>query len=415
MVLPEGVKDIWELGKANREGTPTRERVSLKGLWQWQPAGDALDSVPTDGWGYIRVPSPWPGGRRRGGRREGPQSFYPNPAWEEGQLRDVTAAWYQVEIAVPAEWAGRRVALTAEFLHSFATVYVDGRKVDDMRFPAGEVDLTSLCRPGGKHVLSMLVVAMPLQAVVMSFNDSDAAKEVRGQVGRRGLCGDVFLVGTPQGARISHVRVEPSVRNWQITFDTALDGVDPRARYALRAQVRDGERTVKEFTSEPFRGADVSDGRIAVTEDWHPEKLWDLHTPENQYDLTLSLLDGDGRLLDEALPERFGFREFWIDGRDFYLNGTRVFLSFTRGQPGWDYEGTRERLEERKAIGINFVAAGGFGCEPGAHVSFEGVLRATDDMGVLVALTQPHIGHYDWDAPDSDETNGYAQHAEFYT
>ena len=26
-------------------------------------------------------------------------------------------------------------------------------------------------------------------------------------------------------------------------------------------------------------------------------------------------------------PERFGFREFWIDGRDFYLNGTRIFLS----------------------------------------------------------------------------------------
>ncbi|MCK4283662.1 MAG: hypothetical protein KAX44_05045, partial [Candidatus Brocadiae bacterium] len=208
---------------------------------------------------------------------------------------------------------------------------------------------------------------------------------------------------------------EPSVRNWQITFDTALDGINPQARYALRAQVREGERTVKEFTSEPFSGADVSNGRIAVTEDWHPEKLWDLHTPENQYDVTLSLLDGDGRLLDEAMPERFGFREFWIDGRDFYLNGTRVFLSFTRGQPGWDYEGTRQRLERHKAIGINFVAAGGFGCPPGAHVSFDGVLRATDDMGVLVALTQPHIGHYDWDAPDSDETNGYAQHAEFYT
>ncbi len=411
MELPEGVKGIWELGKANRKGTPTRELVSMSGLWQWQPAGDAMDSVPADGWGYIRVPSAWPGGSRRGAS----QSFYPNPAWEEGQLRDVTAAWYQVEISVPAEWAGRRVALTAEFLHSFATVYVDGRKVDDMRFPGGEVDLTSVCRPGRKHVLSMLVVAMPLSAVVMSFNDSDAAKEVRGQVSRRGLCGDVFLVGTPQGARISHMRVEPSVRNWQVTFDTALDGVDPRATYALRAQVRDGGRTVKEFTSEPFRGADVSNGRIAVTEDWHPEKLWDLHTPENQYDVTLSLLDAEGRVLDEALSERFGFREFWIDGRDFYLNGTRVFLSFARGQRGWTYEATRESLERRRSVGINFVAAGGFGCLPGAHMSFEGVLRAADDMGMLVALTQPHFSAYDWDTPDTDETNGYAEHAEFYT
>ncbi len=410
-VLPEG-QAMWKPEGALREATPTRERISMSGLWQWQPAGDAMDSVPADGWGYVQVPSPWPGGRRR---RGGSVSFYPNPAWEEGQLRDVTAAWYQVEIAVPAEWAGRRVALTAEFLHSFATVYVDGRKVDDMRFPGGEVDLTSVCRPGRKHVLSMLVVAMPLKAVVLSYSDTAGAKEVRGSVSRRGLCGDVFLVGTPQGARISHLRVEPSVRKWQITFDTALDGIDPQATYALRAQVKDEGRTVKDFTSGPFSGADVSDGRIAVTEDWHPDKLWDLHTPENQYDMTLSLLDADGRVLDEAMPERFGFREFWIDGRDFYLNGTRIFLSFTRSQPGWSYEGARETLERKREVGINFVAAGGFGCPPGAHVSFEGVLRAADDMGVLVALTQPHFRQYDWDAPDSDETNGYAQHAEFYT
>ena len=32
-------------------------------------------------------------------------------------------------------------------------------------------------------------------------------------------------------------------------------------------------------------------------------------------------------MLDTACDERFGFREFWIDGRDFFLNGTRIFLS----------------------------------------------------------------------------------------
>jgi len=402
---------MWNLKGALREATPTRERISMSGLWRWQPAGESIDSLPADGWGYVEVPGPWPGGRRR----EGEPSFYPNPAWNAEQLRDVTAAWYQVEVVVPAEWAGRRVALTTEFLNSFATVYVDGRKVADMRFPAGEVDLTAQCPPGEKHVLSMLVVAMPLRAVMMSFNDSDAAKEVRGQVGRRGLCGDVYLVGTPREARISNVRIVTSTRKWQITFDTALDGVDPRATYAFRAQVKDGDETVKEFTSKPFRGADVSNGRIAVTEDWRPDKLWDIHTPENQHDVTLSLLDGAGNLLDQALPERFGFRELWIDGRDFYLNGTRVFLSFTPTQPGWEYEGSRQALERHKAVGINFVTAGGFGCQPGSHVSFEGVLRAADDVGTLVAVTQPHMGHYEWDAPDADQTNGYAQHAEFYT
>jgi len=326
----------------------------------------------------------------------------------------VDAAWYQTRIVVPEHWAGRRVALTAEFVNSFATVYLDGRKVADIRFPAGEADLTPMCRPGGEHVLSILVRAMPLRAVMMSYNDSDAAKEVKGRVGMRGLCGDVCLEGTPRAARIDHVRVETSVRAWRLAFSTALKDVDPAATYVLRAEVRDGVETVKEVVGEPFRGADALAGRVTFGEDWHPDKLWDMHTPGNQYEATVSLLAADGTLLDEALPERFGFREFWIEGRDFYLNGTRVFLSFARGQRGWTYEETRRSLEQRRSVGINFVAVGGFGCLPGAHRGFDGVLRASDDYGTVVALTQPHFSAYDWDAPDAEQTNGYARHAEFY-
>jgi len=394
----------WRIGA-------TREHVLMDGLWKWQPAGEVMDSVPADGWGYVRVPGPWPGGRRRGGS----ESLVPNPAWDAEQLRDVNAAWYQVEVAVPAEWAGRRIALTTEYLNSFASVFVDGEKVADMRWPAGEADLTEVCRPGEKHVLSMLVLALPLRAVMMSFNDTMGSRQVRGRVGLRGLCGDVCLVGTPPSARIRRVRVESSVRNWQLTLNTTLEGVDLAGAYAIRAQIRDGEETVREFTSDPFTGTEVKDGRIAIARHWRPDKLWDIHTPQNQYDLTLSLLDGDGNLLDEALPERFGFREFWIDGRDFYLNGTRIFLSFTRSNPGSGYERSRETLERRKAMGINFCACGGFGAAPGDNTSFEGVLRAADDVGTLIALTQPHFRQYDWDDPDAESTNGYAEHAEFYT
>ena len=42
------------------------------------------------------------------------------------------------------------------------------------------------------------------------------------------------------------------------------------------------------------------------------------------------------------------------------------------------------------------------------------MLRAADDVGMLVALSQPHFDQYDWEAPDADRENGYARHAEFY-
>ncbi len=33
---------------------------------------------------------------------------------------------------------------------------------------------------------------------------------------------------------------------------------------------------------------------------------------------------------------------------------------------------------------------------------------------MLVAFSQPHFSHYDWQAPDADRENGYARHAEFF-
>src|SRR5207249_4441902 len=72
------------------------------------------------------------------------------------------------------------------------------------------------------------------------------------------------------------------------------------------------------------------------------------------------------------------------------------------------YDAARESLERLKSIGINFVYTHNYGCEPGSHLSFEEVLRAADDVGMLVALSQPHFSHYDWKSPDADQTNGYA-------
>ena len=117
---------------------------------------------------------------------------------------------------------------------------------------------------------------------------------------------------------------------------------------------------------------------------------------------------------------RFGFREFWIDGRDFYLNGTRIYLSAVPldnaqiGARSATYEGARETMKRLQSFGINFVYTHNYGCEPGSHVSFAEILRAADDVGMLVAFSQPHFGHYDWKAADADRTNGYARHAEFY-
>ncbi len=101
-----------------------------------------------------------------------------HPSWKDADLRGIRAAWYQREITVPKDWAGRRIALSVEYLNSFAIVYVDGKKAGELRFPWDGVDLTATCQPGGKHVLSLFVMAMSLKDVLLSYTDTNSAKEV---------------------------------------------------------------------------------------------------------------------------------------------------------------------------------------------------------------------------------------------
>jgi hypothetical protein len=216
------------------------------------------------------------------------------------------------------------------------------------------------------------------------------------------------------------VKVSTSVRKWEVTFEAALEDLPADVPYVLRAQISDDGRRVRDFTSRAFKAADLKDGRFAFTESWKPAKLWDTHTPRNMYQLRLSLLDGKGKVLDAALPERFGFREFWIEGRDFFLNGSRIFLCavpFDNAQIGAAWatcEAAKESLERLKSFGVNLVYTHNYGCQPGTHLSFAEVLRAADEQGMLVSFSQPHFGQYQWASSDADQTNGYARHARFY-
>jgi beta-galactosidase/beta-glucuronidase len=416
--LPQGVKAVWDMTKAYKESTSTRERICLNGLWRWQPSKEPKDDIPMGTWGYFKVPGPWIGINSY--IQKDCQTVYAHPSWEKEKLGSISAAWYQREITIPDTWAGRRIFLCAEYLNSYAEVYLDDIRVGEMRFPSGEVEVTSNCHPGSKHVLTLYTVAMPLKGVMLSYGDTNSAKQVEGSVLRRGLCGDVYLASAPIGSHIEDVRVDTSVRRWEIAFDVALEGLEAEKEYGLYAQVMESGRNIEDFKSDAITSSDLKNGRFTFTCQWKPDKLWDTNTPQNKYDLKVSLNNGEDAVLDVFTPVRFGFREFWIDGRDFYLNGTRIFcfaVPFDNALLGaaWaSYEGTMESLKRLKTFGVNLVYTHNYGCEPGSHLSFEEALRAADDTGMLVSFSQPHFGHYEWTAPDADETNGYASHAEFY-
>jgi len=416
--LPRGVRAVWDLEKAYRIATPTHEWLCINGLWRWQPAEGNPTAIPGDNWGFFKVPGSWPGITNY--MQKDTQTVFSNPVWRDVKIQDVSLAWYQRQVTIPREWSGRRVVLYTEYLNSRADVFVDGKNVGTLLFPSGELDITGAVRPGAKHTLTLLVTASPLKAVMQAYNDTNSAREVRGSVARRGLCGDTWLISSPKDARVSDLKMDPSVRNWNITFNTALEGLQAGKQYLLQAKVTDGDKPVTEFTSDPFTSNNLVDGRYSFSRNWKPEKLWDIHTPKNMYTVQISLMDAQKKTLDVFRPEQLGFREFWITGRDFYLNGSRLYLSSVPldnaqvSAAAANYEGACESMRRLQAIGINYVYTHNYGCEPGTHLSFSEVLRAADDVGMLIGLSQPHAGQYDWNSPDAEKTNNYVRHAEFY-
>ena len=433
--LPANVKAVWNIDKAQRETTQTRESICINGLWQWQPTAAEVTAPPTENWGWFKVPGCWPGITNY--MQKDSQHVYVHPNWKDVNFSSVTKAWYQREIEIPANWKDRRVLLKADYVNSRAVVYIDGKRVGEILYPAGKIDLTEVCEPGKKYLLSLEVTALPLADVIAKFSDTNAPTQGTATVNRRGLCGDVFLVSEPKGPRISDVKIETSVRNKEIIITATLENLnlDEKYYYLLNVYIFD-KREYMALYEVYFRQSQVVDGRFTFTLNGKAPreqtfnisdmKLWDIHTPENVYSATLDLVEnpvgGDmefEQTVDVTFPIPLAFREFWIDGRDLYLNGSRIWLSCVPldnamvGAATANYEAAKETMLRLKSFGINFVYMHNYDCNPGSFLGFAEILRAADDVGMLVSFSQPHFGHFDWSSPDAETTNGYKRIAEF--
>jgi len=415
VVLPPGVKAVWDVSKAYRESTDTRERICINGLWRFKPADSYTEGVPAPGtgWGYFKVPGPWPG---KGGQG---QRIYAHESWAD-RLSSLDAVWYLREVTVPADWQGRRIALHVDNLNSYATVFVDGREVGAMVFPGGELDITQACTPGRTHELALRTIAQRLNPEGTTYVSNEPKVNNWTPLSYRGLCGDVFLASAPAGARVTDVKVDTSVRRWLLSIDVGLAGLEEGKSYLLRATVREDGKKVLTARSSPFTASDLKNGRMTFQKSWDTPKLWDTDTPQNMYCLTVELAEGDMKL-DAYYPVRFGFREFWIEGRDFILNGSPVHLralplnSAMRGNVAarTTYEGACKTFSRMKWLGFNTVYGHNYGCAPGSHISYAEVLRAADDTGMLFCFPLPHMNHYDW-KERNEKTNGYERHLEWY-
>jgi beta-galactosidase len=341
----------------------TRSEIVLNGLWRFLPASGPAAQAPTEtGWGYIPVPGSW--------RDRNPWYAYiplnvtrgKGPMWEK--LTDQNRAWYQRSFVVPGGWAGRAVLLNLERVSTDAKVWVNGTECGSVAWPAGSVEITRAVRFGTTNALQLLVVAAEETGAVFEFMETAVsqvtAKEAT--LDSKGLIGDVTVSSRPPGAHVSDLFVQTSTRRQELTVNVELNGLARPGRVQLTARLLRAMDAAGNETEplEEVRFAATCDVTAAATQtvqaawSWPKPRLWDVGQP-NLYTLLLEVRDDSTGFHDER-AQRFGFREFWIEGRDFCLNGTRINLRPTVNEPGMGIaEVTDAGIDGLMACGFNFT------------------------------------------------------------
>jgi beta-galactosidase len=315
------------------ELTARRSEMVLNDLWLFQPARGPSAEAPAGQWGWARVPGSWDRGSWDAGRYEGVVAMGAGGPWEGLKtetpsqsfpvlvLRGVDRAWYQREVNIPQDWAGRRVVLDLERVATDAKVFVNGQDCGAVNWPGGCVDVTAAIRPGTLNTIRLLVIAAGDGQEVLQYMDADIAIKTDTVLKHRGPIGDVVLSSEPAGGRVDGVFIMPSVRQKELAVDVELAGLKAGGAARLEAaalNVQTGE-TEKTWSMEVSLPTPDSEGQAVlrgVSLPWENPRLWDYKQP-NLYNLRLTLV-GEG--IDDSIVQRFGFREFRIVGRQFFLN-----------------------------------------------------------------------------------------------
>ena len=345
---------------------PERAVVSLNGNWVYQRVTE-LKEPPTQGeWIACRVPG------------------YLNGTNYE-------RAWFRTTFHVPASMDNQRVQLRFGGVKYNSRVYVNGRHVGGCfgGYEAFVIDVTDAIKWDAPNELIVgchdwtgvftagkvdLSSKMNWDALRSAPSDK-IMSPIGGLYGLFGIWDDVTLESHP-ALSIRDVFIKPSVRNHELVvdFEVANDSAQD-ANSVLQASVEDDGLSVLELGTIDVAVPAGKTTTVTLRKTWTDPPLWS-HVDPHLLSLKSRLKSGD------ELRTRFGFREFWVEGDKFFLNGVRINLLATSWWPPQDYM-------ERDAIRDTWLKVKQMGCVafrthtqpwPAAHYD------VADELGMLMII-----------------------------
>jgi hypothetical protein len=323
-----------------------REELSLNGVWDFYPDGKEARHE-------IRVPSFW----------DAPQDYgYP------AEWLHMRHGIYRRTFRVPESMRGQEIFLKIARVSVIAQVFVNGQQVgaEDsggylmMQLPY-RIDITPLVRLDGDNRLEVrvwggksMIHGSDSQDNLMKEDDFPPDTKSEGRFlypygvdhwdGRRGINGDVTLLALPK-MHVADVFVIPELHkngnaaDDELTIRLTLANRDGRSR---TVQVRNratlaGSEAGRAF--EPMTVTLPAGTTMKLTQNarWTNAAYWWPHDPK-LYRLETALWEKDKAL--DGQTTRFGFRQFYVNGDHYELNGIRANLRGDAYEFSW-HEGFR--------------------------------------------------------------------------
>jgi beta-galactosidase len=371
--------------------SPLRGEMPLDGAWRFAPTG--AKEAPELGWGWIAVPASWREERSLLARGQG-------ALWSSFNRDTLRGAWYEREITVPAAWKGRAVLLDVARVSTDATVYLDGQRCGEIGWPEGSVDLSAAIKPGTTQRLRLHVVAALAQSEVMVLMGDLPGQTAmaKAELHTGGLTGTVRLLSRPPGAHIEDAFVRTSVRRGELAFDLELADVAAPGDVAIEAVIAgvDGVEA-KRFTAKVAAKAGERQ-TVSVAWPWADAKRWDVGQPN----LYVATIGARGAGIADAYPQRFGFRECWVDGRKLMLNGSEW-----RVRPMLREPSTPELAREALARGSNFCELWPEDPWYRSAKGYEAAYAVADEAGLPINGVTPHMGWHGTNIMSPDRLASY--------
>jgi hypothetical protein len=237
--------------------------------------------------------------------------------------------WLARRFEMPREFADKQCLLEFQAVRMYAEVFLNGQKIGSHAgaYTPFTLDATAAARPGEVNTLLVYVkdesYALDGDKLLHQVAVTGLIPPKSPLYARGGIWQDVVLRGV-NPVHVSDVYIKTSTRNQTLQAIITLrnDGASTQS-VTVNSEILPWPASDPDELSLTAQQATLAPGAeqtVELTQSWSEAKLW---SPEHPYlYLFRTTLNDDGDVSDT----RFGFREFWIDGPDFYLNGTKVRL-----------------------------------------------------------------------------------------